>query len=113
MQKMDFSEDCSIDALTLISRKTLQLKKLEDEWAQNILGGVFGGTRLHTLMIDACLPLWSVYNGKSIFETWYHWSYGDVPAVFLKWSQQANLNNRSQPFCNGLAQAILWGRLKQ
>jgi hypothetical protein len=113
MQKMDFSKDSSIEALRLISRKTLQLKKREDEWAQNILGGVFGGTRLHTLMVDACLPLWSVYNGKSIFETWYHWSSGDVPAVFRQWSQQANLNNRSQPFCNGMAQAILWGRLKQ
>ena len=64
MQKMDFPEDCSIEALTLISRKTLQLKKLEDVWAQNILGGIFGGTRLHTVMIDACLPLWSVYHGK-------------------------------------------------
>ena len=113
MQKMDFSEDCSIEALPLISRKTLQLKKLEDVWAQNILGGIFGGTRQHTLMVDACLPLWSVYHGKSIFETWYQWSSGDIPAVFRKWCQQGNLINRTQPFCNGRAQAILWGSMKR
>ena len=113
MKKMDFHEDCSIEALALISRKTLQLKKLEDEWAQKLLGGIFGGTRQHTLMVDACLPLWSVYHGKSIFETWYQWSSGDIPAVFRKWCQQVNLSNRSQPFCNGLAQAILWGSLQR
>ena len=49
MQKMDFSEDCSIEALALISRKTLQLKKLEDVWAQNILGGIFGDPSAHTV----------------------------------------------------------------
>ena len=113
MQKMDFSEDRSIEALALINRKTLRLKKLEEVWAQKLLGGIFGGTRQHTLMVDACLPLWSVYHGKSIFETWFYWSAGDIPAVFRKWCQQGNLINHSQPFCNGLTQAILWGSMKR
>jgi len=113
LQKMNLRDDSFINTKTPINRLSLQLKKKEDEWAQNILVGVFGGTRLHTLMTDACLPLWSVYHDKNIFETWFYWSAGDMPAIFRKWSQQANLSNRSQPSCNGLAQAILWGSLQQ
>ena len=113
LQKMNLRDDSVIDTSTPNNRRSLQLKKYEDEWTQNILGGVFGGTRLHTLMIDACLPLWSVYHEKNIFETWFYWTPGDLPAVFRKWSQQANLSNRSQSFCNGLAQAILWGSLQR
>ena len=113
LQKMNFKDDSVIDWNAPNRRRFLQLKKYEDEWTQNILGGIFGGTRLHTVMIDACLPLWSVYHEKNIFETWFYWSPGDMPAVFRKWSQQANLSNRSQPFYNGLAQAILWGSLQR
>ena len=113
LQKMDFVKDSSIKSESGISRRSLQIKKIEDEWAQNILAGIFGGTRVHTLMIDACLPLWSVYRGENSFETWYHWSCGDMPAVFRKWSQQASLHNHSRPYCNGLAQAILGASLQR
>jgi hypothetical protein len=110
---MNLRDDSVIDTNTPNNRRSLQLKKYEDEWTQNILRGVFGGTRSHTLMIDACLPLWSVYHQKNIFETWFYWTPGDLPAVFRRWSRQANLSNHSQPFCNGLAQAILWGSLQR
>ena len=113
LEKMNLRDDSVIDTNTPNNRRSLQLKKYEDEWTQNILRGVFGGTRSHTLMIDACLPLWSVYHQKNIFETWFYWTPGDLPAVFRRWSQQANLSNHSQPFCNGLAQAILWGSLQR
>ena len=58
------------------------LKKLKDEWAQNIFGGIIwrdpsahpdGGCLLATLV---GLPR------EEYFETWYQWSSGDVPAVF-------------------------------
>ena len=93
------------------SRKALGLKIHEKEFADEVLGGSIGGTRLHTLMVDACLPLWSVQNQKDIFETWFHWSAGDVPAKFRSWSSGKGLTNRAHPFCNGLAQAIIQGSL--
>ena len=45
-------------------RKSLELSKLNKKWKNNLLCGVFGGTRINTLWIDACLPP-SVGNSPS------------------------------------------------
>lgn len=91
-------------------RKDLPIKELESEWAQQILGDTFGGTRINTLMVDAAMPLWSAKHGDA-FTTWFHWSVGDVPTAHRKWAKVAGLSTRKQPFSNGIAQAILHGLL--
>ena len=83
------------------------------ELKENIFDEIIGGTRLHTLMVDACLPLWSVHHQRDIFETWFHWTAGDVPKKFQSWSREKGLTSRSYPFCNGLAQAIIEGSLRR
>ena len=90
-------------------RKELRLNKLENEFVDEILGGNFGGTKVHTTMIDACLPLWAAHHGKDAFESWFQWSAGDLPPTFRKWAQAKGMTNRSYPFVNGLAQAIIYG----
>ena len=112
LQKMDFREESSQKNKSMIDRKSLDLSTKEREFRARILGGVLGGNRVHTLMIDACLPLWSVYNQVDIFENWFHCTSGDVPENFRTWSRKQNLSSRDQPFCNGLAQAIIYGILK-
>ena len=112
LKTMNFSNDLPEKSENLTSnRKILGLKSHQKELAENILGRKVGGTRLNTLMVDACLPLWSVHNQQDIFETWFHWSAGDVPAKFRSWSREKGLTNRVNPFCNGLAQAIIQGSL--
>ena len=112
MEKMDFKTKSWNDEYSINHRKSLNLKANEIEFSEKVLGGVWGGTRVHTLMIDACLPLWSIHNQVDIFENWFYWSSGDIPENFRIWSREQTLSNRSHPFCNGLAQAIIYGMLQ-
>lgn len=112
MEKMDFKTKSWNDDYSINHRKSLNLKAKEIEFSEKVLGGVWGGTRVHTLMIDACLPLWSIHNQVDIFENWFYWSSGDIPENFRIWSREQTLSNRSHPFCNGLAQAIIYGMLQ-
>jgi len=110
LKSMDFQSNFQATKENLISgRKALGLKIREKEFELKVLGGLIGGTRLHTLMVDACLPLWSVHHKKDVFETWFHWTAGDIPSNFRSWCREKGLTNRSNPFCNGLAQAIIQG----
>ena len=114
LQKMNFSNDLPETPENLASnRKILGLKTNEKELKENIFDEIIGGTRLHTLMVDACLPLWSVHHQRDIFETWFHWTAGDVPKKFQSWSREKGLTSRSYTFCNGLAQAIIEGSLRR
>ena len=112
MEKMDFKTKSWNDEYSINHRKSLNLKANEIEFSEKVLEGVWGGTRVHTLMIDACLPLWSIHNQVDIFENWFYWSSGDIPENFRIWSREQTLSNRSHPFCNGLAQAIIYGMLQ-
>ena len=110
LKSMNFQSNSQATAENLTSsRKALGLKIREKEFGEEVLGGLIGGTRLHTLMVDACLPLWSVHHQKDVFETWFHWTAGDIPSNFRSWCREKRLTNRSNPFCNGLAQAIIQG----
>ncbi len=90
-------------------RKSLQLSKLNKEWKNDILGGVWGGTRINTLWIDACLPLLSEINQVDYFETWFYWYAGDFPRILFKISQDAKIAGHSpiEPFSNGTLQGVL------
>lgn len=111
LQSMQFKIDPGLTPNLIGNRKTMGLKACEKEFAEDVLGGAIGGTRLHTVIIDACLPLWSAHHQKEVFETWFHWTAGDVPSNFLSWSREIGLINRNHPFLNGLAQAIIHGSI--
>ena len=112
LKSMNFQSNSQATAENLTSsRKALGLKIREKEFGEEVLGGSIGGTRLHTLMVDACLPLWSVHHQKDVFEIWFHWTAGDIPSNFRSWCREKRLTSRSNPFCNGLAQAIIQGNV--
>ena len=93
------------------NRKTLGMKEKEQDWQKLVMGDAFGGTRLHTLMVDAALPLWTSVN-EDAFEVWFHWKVGDIPACYRRWAKEAGLTNRKNPFGNGIAQGMLHAALK-
>ena len=113
LKNMDFKSDSLQRELSDFNRKNLNLKRLEKEFTQEVLGGNFGGTRVHTLMIDACLPLWSVYHDLDVFDFWFHWTAGDVPSTFRSWAKEKGLTHRVLPFCNGIAQSIIFGNIQR
>ena len=57
--------------------ENLNLKANEIEFSEKVLGG---GTRVHTLMIDACLP-GPIHKQVDIFENWFYWSSGIYPKI--------------------------------
>ena len=112
LKNMDFKTDSLQMESSAFNRKNLNLKRLEKEFTEEVLGGSFGGTRVHTLMIDACLPLWSVYHDVDAYDFWFHWTAGDVPSTFRSWAKEKGLTHRVFPFCNGIAQSILFGSIQ-
>ena len=93
MQRMEFPVKSITKHSPFSDRKELRLNKLENEFVDEILGGNFGGTKVHTTMIDACLPLWAAHHGKDAFESWFQWSAGDLPPTFRKWAQAKGMTN--------------------
>ena len=90
-------------------RKILQLSKLNKEWKNKALAGVWGGTRINTLWVDACLPLLSEINQVDYFETWFFWYAGDFPRILLEITKDAKIAGHSpkEPFSNGSLQGVL------
>ena len=90
------------------NRKSLGLAKLNTEWTNHVMGGVWGGSRINTLWIDACLPLLSEINQVDYFTTWFFWYAGDFPKVIHEISQQAKIAGHSKhsPFSNGTLQGV-------
>ena len=112
LKNMDFKIDSLQDESSASNRKNLNLKRLEKKFNKEVLGGIFGGTKIHTLMIDACLPLWSVYHDLDVFDFWFHWTAGDVPSNFRSWAKEKGLTHKVLPFCNGIAQSIIFGNIQ-
>ncbi len=76
-----------------------------------VLRDAVGGTRLHTLAIDAFLPLLAAQNGaEEIFARhWQHWPLGDIPARLAQ-DLRALLpaeENKKARVDNGLFQGLL------
>jgi len=90
-------------------RKKLGLSKLNREWKENILAGVWRGTRVHTLWIDACLPLLAEIHQQDYFATWFHWYAGDFPRTLKVIAQEAKIAGHCSqiPYSNGSLQGIL------
>lgn len=76
-----------------------------------VLQEAVGGTRLHTLAIDAFLPLLAVSEGteENFSRHWQHWPLGDIPARLAQ-DLRALLpakENKKARIDNGLFQGLL------
>ena len=91
------------------NRKNLGLKKLKRVWQEEVLAGGWGGTRVDTLWIDACLPLLSEINQRDYFATWFHWFAGDFPKFLKEITKCAEIagHTPNKPFSNGVLQGVL------
>lgn len=91
------------------NRKGLKLSNLNQKWKQEILSGVWGGTRVHTLWIDACLPILAEIHQRDYFATWFHWYAGDFPRTLNVIAREAKIAGHCSkiPFSNGSLQGIL------
>ncbi|MBT5717232.1 MAG: DUF2851 family protein [Opitutae bacterium] len=89
-------------------RKSLEIAKLNTKWKNTVMGGVWGGTRINTLWIDACLPLLSEIKQVDYFETWFFWYAGDFPRILHKITQEAKIagHSNNSPFSNGTLQGV-------
>ena len=84
-----------------------QINRLNKEWKSQILGDIFGSTKANTLLVDACLPLWSIYHEIDTFGIWYFWPAGNLPDRILKLSKSWELKQSGKSLINGIGQAII------
>ena len=91
------------------NRKSLSIAHHLKTWREDILKGIFGGTRANTLWVDAILPLLSIHQEKDYFATWYHWPAGDCPTGFSDMAHRFGWirGTSSSPFSNGVVQGII------
>jgi integral membrane sensor domain MASE1 len=89
-------------------RQSLELKKLRETIARDLLGGAVSGPRLDNLVCDGFLPLVAARTGHDLLAVWSHWFLGDVPAPVRTALPRLGLaGGRAQPFCHGRAQGLL------
>lgn len=75
--------------------------------AERVLGDALGGSRLDTLVIDACLPLLAAKTGRDYFPAWFHWWAGDMPARLAGLLREAEVLGPRRPAANGWFQGGL------
>ncbi|MEM8549945.1 MAG: DUF2851 family protein [Verrucomicrobiota bacterium] len=83
------------------------LKPARDELASGVLAGVFGGSKLDTLVVDAFLPLLSAKTPLSGYLPWFHWPVGDMPEALKGFLRDGGILSRERPACNGWSQGGL------
>lgn len=92
-------------------RKTHRFSATTKRLEKSLFAGCIGGTRLHTLAVDALLPLLAA-NGiapDACAAHWYHWQLGDVPAALvIGLREELPPEDEKIPVvCNGLFQGLL------
>lgn len=92
---------------TLCFRKDGRLAEHQSTIKNEILAETISGTRFHTLVIDALLPLASAQVNKDLFDLWFHWYPGDIPSAISIFLNPTAIINKNQPSCNGLNQGVL------
>jgi hypothetical protein len=88
-------------------RKVHRLSELRKQIVAAVLSEKFTGTRADTLMVDAYLPLFSAKSDIDMFDLWFHWYVGDMPDWVKSSLKQLDFGQKSNPYCNGLAQALI------
>lgn len=93
-----------------VFRKTTGLSGLSNGLLKKVLWSRIGGTRFHTLVVDAFLPLAAaagLLEDQLCQDYWWHWPVGDCPEVIKRVLSQSGVCGAHRPFCNGLHQGIL------
>lgn len=79
-----------------------------ERFAEEVAGGVLGGTRLDNLICDGFLPLLTAHSGRDLAGLWFHWFAGDLPdQVRTALPRLGVTGSRLQPLCHGYGQGLL------
>lgn len=97
-----------VEASTKVYRRHSDLARFRNRTRDDVFQGTIGGTRLHTLLGDALLPLWAADTGRDAFGPWFHGFPGDYPEVLAGFLKQAEIVDGKQwPMCHGWVQGAL------
>ncbi len=93
----------ALEGMSAHCRKFLNIAALRSEIADDILGNVITSTRLDNWVVDAFLPLASVYTKQDLFKYWFYWLGADIPDCIQEFIRQLGIQDSS----NGLNQGVL------
>ena len=99
-----------------IFRRQMNLDAWRTQLSDKVLADCIGGTREHTLICDALLPLAAATHGYDDhwFDWWFHWWGGDIPDNIRTALKAHRLNEfPNHPECNGRYQGMLQLLLEQ
>ncbi len=105
IQKLSVSKFSSQNTVSF--RKNIGMSELQSVIKNQILAETISGTRFHTVVIDALLPIATVHLNKDFFNLWFHWQGGDIPSNVSTFLNPTNIINKNQPSCNGFNQAVI------
>ena len=89
-------------------RVMLRLGDFLETLQQKIFVNEIGGTRIHTMVCDAFLPLLSVNAALDLFPFWFLWQAGDYPDQLKHIILESRLRGiRGSVQCNGWLQGLL------
>ncbi len=89
-------------------RRSARIMKLKERFFDTVLGKSISGDRLDTLICDAILPLLASKDRANLFDWWFHWYAGDVPASITNLFNEGAVTERNTwPMGNGLKQGAL------
>lgn len=100
---------------TAIYRKQVGLPQIRADMV-SILGGVWHGPKLDTLVVDVLLPLLMASDStleSALTPLWYHWFAGDAPDAWRLFLDSCQLlSDRAHPTSNGLYQGAFLALLE-
>ncbi|MCG8527113.1 MAG: DUF2851 family protein [Opitutales bacterium] len=89
-------------------RAFYEIPELNELIKKKIFQEAIGGTRIHTLCVDAVLPLISAKLNIDLFPEWYVWYLGDAPDLLLSYLQSSSIAGvKGAVCCNGWIQGLL------
>lgn len=98
---------------TVAYRKSAKVGEMRTYLCEAVCGGVWRGTRLDTLIVDAWIPLFACdaerWTEGSLFGLWYHVFPGDLPRRLLDCARREGIcgHDRVNPHANGPLQGLL------
>ncbi len=100
---------------TAAYRKQIRLTQMRAEIV-SILGSVWNGPKLDTLVVDVFLPLLIAQDsrsGEALGQLWYHWFAGDAPEAWRLFLDSCHLlSDRAHPISNGAYQGAFLALLE-